>query len=92
MEDHDDEPDDVAETCEISDCQKFALYALKLLEHPSFDPVKGSGLHQTAVEQANLLLAIADRSEACSDADEFDVLHHLICCQADGLARTMSKL
>jgi hypothetical protein len=87
-----DPSDDVPESTEISDARLLATQAVMLLEHPKMKVEEGSGLYGTALSQARLILHAVLETERCTDAEEFDVLLYLICCQADGLAETLTLL
>jgi hypothetical protein len=89
----DDGPDDMPESAWISEARRLAASAVMLLEHPRMRAGEGdSGLYETAIAQAKLILHLVDESERCATADEFDVVYYLICCQADSLALTYSLL
>ena len=92
MEGHDRIPDDVPELAWISEARRLAAQAVMLLEHPKMKADEGSGLYVAALGQARLILDLVQLSERCQDAEEFDALHYLICCNADGLAETLSLL
>lgn len=93
MEDHDVGPDDMPESVWISEARRLAASVAMMLDHPRMKAVEGeSGLYRTAREQAEGLLYLVQKTETCSDAEEFDVLLYLIRCDADGLAWTLSLL
>jgi hypothetical protein len=92
MNDHDHSSDDVPDSARISEARRLAAQAVMLLEHPRMKADQGSGLYVAAFAQARLILYLVQESERCKDAEEFDVLQYLICCQADGLAEALSLL
>lgn len=93
MEDHDTGPDDMTELALISEARQYAASVVMLLEHPKMNAgIGNSGLYVTAYAQAKLILHVVQESETCSDAEEFDVLLYLVCCEAASLAVTLSQL
>jgi hypothetical protein len=90
---HDDGPDDLIDLASISEARRLAAIAVMLLENPNLAAGEGqSGLYVTALSHAKVILYLVRETEACSDAEEFDVLLYLIHCNVDGLARTLSLL
>jgi hypothetical protein len=83
---------EMPELAHISEARRLAAQALMLLEHPKMKADEGSGLYVAAFAQARLILYLVQESERCMDAEKFDVLQYLICCQADGLAGALSLL
>ncbi|HEY8750764.1 MAG TPA: hypothetical protein VIM11_22460 [Tepidisphaeraceae bacterium] len=90
---NDDGPDDWPDSALISEARRQAAATLLLLEHPKFQDGEGkSGLYETAHGCAQLILQLVQESQHCSGAEEFDVLLHLVCTQAEGLAQALSLL
>ncbi len=94
MDDPDDGSDDedVPEFAFISEARRLAASAVMLLEHSRMDEIKGTGLYVTAYDQAKLIMHCVQVSEDGCNAEEFDVLRHLICRGAENLAETLSLL
>ena len=89
----DDDPDDVPELALISDAREFAASAEMILENPRMKAGQGnSGIYVTALTHTQLILHLVREVDECTGAQEFDALLYLICCNADGLARTLSLL
>lgn len=90
---NDPELDDVTEAAFISEARQFAARAVLMLEHPKLNGGDGQAEHYgKAYDTAKLVLHLVQQSEVCSDAEEFDDLLYLICCHADCLARSISRL
>lgn len=89
----DDDPDEVPEFALISEARRHAAIAQMLLEHPKVKASNGeSGSYVTALAHCELILHLVRTSEHCTDAEEFDGLLYSICCNAEGLARTLSQI
>jgi hypothetical protein len=83
---------DTPESSHISDARQLATFVIMLLEHPKMMGNKGTGLYETVLDQANVILKLSELTESCKSAEEFDVLLNLIRRSADNLAEALSLL
>lgn len=92
-DDDDDDQGGLLDLAMISEARRLAAQAVMLLEHPKIRNLESkSGSYRTADDCARLLLQFVERSERCSDAEEFDVLLNLIRGMAEGLGGALSLL